>query len=145
MRLIKLASTAAGAGLALSAIVVTDNAVHVPERVPENSEAVEALARNTDSSWKEISVTAPDGVADTRKGMLAHADFLLRGGFTVLVPDIRGHGKSGGAITTYGVREASDPVATRLWLVPGAGHVGSFGADPQNYPRNVIFWFQTHP
>lgn len=205
--------------------------------------------------------------------MLAHADFLLRSGFTVLVPDVRGHGKSGGAITTYGVREAGDvrcwtdrllqnparhricgigqsmgasilieslkveprfraivadcpfatfeeiayerlhqvsgipqpffwpvvhlgflyadlsygvdlrqasplgairltrvpvllihgtadrnipphhslelhaanPAATRLWLVPGAGHVASLSTDPQNYARKVVSWFQSHP
>ena len=202
-----------------------------------------------------------------------HADFLLRSGFTVLVPDVRGHGKSGGAITTYGVREAGDvrcwtdrllqnparhricgigqsmgasilieslkveprfraivadcpfatfeeiayerlhqvsgipqpffwpvvhlgflyadlsygvdlrqasplgairltrvpvllihgtadrnipphhslelhaanPAATRLWLVPGAGHVASLSTDPQNYARKVVSWFQSHP
>lgn len=296
MRLVKLASAAAGACLVLTAIVVTDNAVHLPGRIPPNADAAQRLARGTGSTWKEISVTAADGVAlsgwlftpaepnssavialhgvgDTRMGMLAHADFLLRSGFIVLVPDVRGHGKSGGAITTYGVREARDvrcwtdwllrspgvhrlygigqsmgaailieslkaeprfraivadcpfatfeeiayerlhqvsgipqplfwpivhlgflyadlrygvdlrqaspleairatrvpvllihgtadrnipprhslelhaanPAATRLWLVPGAGHVASFSTDPQNYARNVVSWFENHP
>jgi alpha-beta hydrolase superfamily lysophospholipase len=40
--------------------------------------------------------------------MLAHARYLLRGGFTVLMHDSRGHGVSGGDIVTYGVREAGD-------------------------------------
>lgn len=296
MRLVTLASAAASAGLALSAVIVTDNAVHIPERALPDPEAAQSLAGAANSSWQSVSVAAPDGVvlsgwlftpaesngsgvialhgvADTRMGMLAHADFLLRHGFTVLVPDVRGHGSSGGAITTYGVREAGDvhcwverlfqnpavhqvygigqslgasilleslkleprfraivadcpfasfkeiayerlhqvsgipqplfwpvihlgfvyaglrygvdlrsaapleairaahipvllihgtadrnipphhsrelhaanPAMTRLWLVPGAGHVSSLSTDPQNYIRNVVSWFETHP
>ena len=296
MRLVKLASVAAGAWVVLSAIVVADNALHIPGRILPDAKFAQDLARSTRSSWNEISVSAPDGVAlsgwiftpakpngsavialhgvgDTRMGMLAHADFLLRSGFTVLVPDVRGHGRSGGAITTYGVQEAGDvrcwtgrllqnpavhrlygigqsmgaailieslkveprfhaivadcpfasfeeiayerlhqvsgipeplfwpvvhlgnlyadlrygvdlrqasplnairvtqvpvllihgtadrnipphhslelhaanPAATRLWLVPGAGHVASLSTDPQNYANTVVSWFQSHP
>jgi fermentation-respiration switch protein FrsA (DUF1100 family) len=218
------------------------------------------------------AVIALHGVADTRLGMLGHAQFLLRRGFTVLLPDCRGHGRSGGRLITYGVREARDtsrwasrvlqdhavqrlygigqsmgsaillqslkveprfravvadcsfatfeevasdrlqqvsgmpkPVlwpiirlgfiyagvrygvnlglaspadavrhtqvpillihgtadtnipprhsqelhgqnaaATKVWMVPGAGHVGSFGLDPQAYARNVVAWFESH-
>src|SRR5437879_9424203 len=52
------------------------------------------------------------GVGDTRLGMLSHATFLLRSGFTVLLPDIRGHGGSGGELITYGIKEADD---VRCW------------------------------
>src|ERR1035441_10386321 len=48
------------------------------------------------------------GVADSRLGMMAHAAFLVRAGYTVLAPDCRGHGSSGGDIITYGIREADD-------------------------------------
>jgi alpha-beta hydrolase superfamily lysophospholipase len=49
--------------------------------------------------------------------MLGHARFLLRSGFTVLMPDLRGHGESGGAITTYGIDEAGDVGRWADWLV----------------------------
>src|SRR5262245_24845013 len=57
------------------------------------------------------------GVGDTRKGMLSHARFLLRHGFTVLTPDVRGHGSSGGDIVTYGIRESGDIEVWADWLL----------------------------
>ncbi len=44
--------------------------------------------------------------------MLGHVDFLLRAGYTVLAPDCRGHGRSGGDVISYGVREGDD---VRAW------------------------------
>jgi hypothetical protein len=49
--------------------------------------------------------------------MLSHATFLLRNGFTVLLPDFRGHGESGGQIITYGVKEAGDLHGWADWLL----------------------------
>ena len=131
MRWIRLALLPVTIGLGTSALLATYNALHVPWRTQPPSEAADALARRTNSTWADLTVTASDavvldgwlftprqpngsaviavhGVADTRMGMLAHAEFLLRSGFTVLVPDCRGHGRSGGAVITYGVREAGD-------------------------------------
>jgi dipeptidyl aminopeptidase/acylaminoacyl peptidase len=48
--------------------------------------------------------------------MTEHAHYLLDAGFIVLVPDFRGHGSSGGDITTYGIREAGDVHAWAEWL-----------------------------
>jgi uncharacterized protein len=134
VRLITSCLLAGGFGLAASSLLVTNNALHVPHRIPQ-SDAADALARTTDSSWTDVQVTARDGVilrawlftppepngsavialhgvADSRMGMLAHAEFLLRSGFTVLVPDCRGYGASGGELITYGVRESGD---VRCW------------------------------
>ena len=47
---------------------------------------------------------------------MGHAHFLLENGFTVLTPDARGHGSSGGAIITYGLRETGDVRAWADWL-----------------------------
>ena len=56
------------------------------------------------------------GVGDVRASMLGHARYLVRSGFSVLVPDSRGHGESGGTITTYGIEEAGDVARWTSWL-----------------------------
>src|ERR1700734_3929039 len=53
------------------------------------------------------------GLEDNRAGMLGNADLLLRHGFSVLLPDARAHGESGGAIATYGLKEPDD---VRRWF-----------------------------
>ena len=50
------------------------------------------------------------GVSDNRTGDLGHAEFLLRHGYSVVMMDSRGHGKSGG-MATYGWKERYDTVA----------------------------------
>jgi hypothetical protein len=90
-----------------------------------------ALAVRGAARWESAQVTAADGVilrgwlftprspngsavillhgiGDTRLGMADHAWYLLRAGFTILLPDLRAHGSSGGSLTTYGIREAGD-------------------------------------
>jgi len=61
--------------------------------------------------------------------MLIHAGLLLRNKFTVLVPDSRGHGLSGGPIVTYGIRESSDVRcwADRLFQEPRVGRLYGIG------------------
>jgi uncharacterized protein len=70
----------------------------------------------TPSQRNGAGVMLLHGVGDTRLGMMAHADFLLRAGYTVLTPDARGHGSSGGATITYGVREADDVHRWADWM-----------------------------
>jgi pimeloyl-ACP methyl ester carboxylesterase len=53
------------------------------------------------------------GVGDNRMGMLGYADLLLRHGYAILLPDARAHGKSGGELATYGLKEAGD---VRRWF-----------------------------
>lgn len=57
------------------------------------------------------------GVADSRAGMSGHAYYLLRAGYTCLLPDSRGHGLSGGNLITYGVEERSDVAAWASFLI----------------------------
>jgi hypothetical protein len=117
--------------VALVAIFVAEGAVHGwAPRQPDPADA-ERVARAASASWQSARVTAADGaplsawlftpqspngsavivlhgVNDTRHGVLYHAQYLLQAGFTVLAPDSRGHGASGGDLLTYGIREASD-------------------------------------
>jgi uncharacterized protein len=48
------------------------------------------------------------GLADNRLGMAGYGRLLLSHGFTVLMPDARAHGASGGTLATYGLFERDD-------------------------------------
>ena len=48
------------------------------------------------------------GVSDNRVGVLGHAEFLLRHGYSLVMMDARAHGASEGEIATYGWRERED-------------------------------------
>jgi uncharacterized protein len=39
---------------------------------------------------------------------------------------------------------ASNRRTARLWLVPGAGHTGAFGAAPEEFQRRVLRWFAAY-
>jgi hypothetical protein len=125
----------------LAGIVATEAALH-PGRNPltaaTRERAVELAAENH-AQLTEVSITAADGAtlrawsivplsrngdavlllhgqADNRAGMLGPASLLLRPGYSVLLPDARAHGESGGAIATYGVLEADDIRRWFTWL-----------------------------
>jgi len=60
--------------------------------------------KNPNGSW----VLLFHGVADNRVGIVAHSEFLLRAGYSVVMMDARAHGASGGPIATYGWLERHD-------------------------------------
>jgi uncharacterized protein len=60
------------------------------------------------------------GVADNREGVTGYAGMFLARGYTVLLPDARAHGESGGAFPTYGVLERDDLRRWAAWLHPHA-------------------------
>ena len=116
-------------------IFIAEGSLNIWHKETPNPAAADSIAARDDASWSDVKVTAPDGsvldawlftprrpnrsavialhgVGDTRLGMLGHVDFLLRAGYTVLAPDCRGHGSSGGDLITFGVREAND---VHLW------------------------------
>ncbi len=53
------------------------------------------------------------GLGDNRTGMTGYAELLLSHGFSVLMPDARAHGASGGSLATFGLLESDD---IHLWL-----------------------------
>jgi dipeptidyl aminopeptidase/acylaminoacyl peptidase len=128
------------AGIAIGSILVTHNALVIRERSSPEPLLAQELARATGSTDEIARVTAADGalldgwvftprdangggvillhgVGDTRRGMLQHARFLLRAGYTVLTPDARSHGASGGKYITYGVLESRDVRTWAEWLI----------------------------
>jgi hypothetical protein len=52
------------------------------------------------------------GIADSRTAGIGFAPMFLDAGYSVLAPDLRAHGASGGERTTYGILERDD---TRRW------------------------------
>ena len=66
------------------------------------------------------------GLGAGRAGMMEFAGLFLSNGYTVLAPDNRGLGESGGDVVTYGVREAEDVHRWVSWLVAS------------EHPRNVF-------
>jgi len=119
-------------------ILVAEGALH-PARRPltssdENQER--AQAKDDDATLTDVSIPARDhielrawelrpedangdavillhGLSDNRLGMTGYADILVLHGYTVLMPDSRAHGASGGSIATYGLLEAQD---IRSWF-----------------------------
>ena len=58
--------------------------------------------------WNGSGAILLHGLGDNRLGMTGYAQLLLAHGFTVLLPDARAHGESGGTFATYGLLERSD-------------------------------------
>ena len=130
--------------LALSAfigIIAMEGALH-PLRQPLTQEDLTEsryLAARDGATLADVSLTAEDGTTlrawnflrrkgngdavillhgqgDNRAGMLGTADVLLRHGYSVLMPDARAQGESGGTIATYGVKEVDDVRRWYAWL-----------------------------
>ncbi|MBS1856591.1 MAG: alpha/beta fold hydrolase, partial [Acidobacteria bacterium] len=133
MRTITGAAAAACIAIAFAGAFLAENALHVPDHTRSPLLYAQAFARQAGAgiSAEEAQAIAPGGVrlagwlftpahpngaaaivlhgiGDTRTGVLGQARFLLAAGYAVLTPDSRGHGASGGELTTYGVREAAD-------------------------------------
>jgi len=139
-------------GLAGASVYLAEGAVHIWKRDAAETAAANAIAKQGAASWKAVQTAGRDGaqlsawlltprepnggavilmhgVGDTRMGMSGHAPFLLRAGYTVLMPDSRGHGMSGGDIITYGLREAEDVHrwAGLVLAEPGIGRLYGLG------------------
>lgn len=127
-------------GLMLASVVVTENGMRIYNRPVADDAVASQVARETLSDWEPARIMTADGVSlrgwlftprasngsaaivlhgvgDTRMGMLGTAQLLLGAGYTVLAPDSRGHGTSGGDIITYGVKEAGDVHQWCNWLL----------------------------
>jgi dipeptidyl aminopeptidase/acylaminoacyl peptidase len=114
-----------------ASVFLAEGALHIPERPQARAAYAEAFARSAGGSVECVRATASDGAlldawlfnpkrpnggavivlhggGDTRLGVMSQAKFLLDAGYTVLAPDSRGHGASGGEVVTYGVLESED-------------------------------------
>jgi len=128
-------------GSILFGIVAAEGALHPGRRPLASTDEVlaQSIAARNHAEIREAAVGAADGVtlhawsirpgasngdaaillhgqADNRAGMLGNADLLLRYGYSVLLPDARSHGESGGSVATYGFFEADDVQRWVQWL-----------------------------
>jgi pimeloyl-ACP methyl ester carboxylesterase len=118
---------------AVAGVYVADGTLH-PVRRPltqEEETTMHEIANQLNSNLEDVSITTTSnitlrawtihpnpsngdavillhGLADNRVGMTGYARLLLAHGFTVLLPDARAHGASGGELATYGLMESND-------------------------------------
>jgi len=130
--------------LAFSSIIgvfVADGALHPARRPlpPDAAATIRQVARSFDAELDDVSITTPDGIilrawnihphdpsgeavillhglSDNRVGMTGYAQLFLRHHFSVLLPDARAHGASGGDVATYGLVERNDIHQWFDWL-----------------------------
>lgn len=114
--------------------VIGQGVLHPQNLNPMRMQETAAMLQRTGAAKEDIQVQTQDGVAirgwkikpsqpngdwvllfhgvsDNRTGMLGHAEFLLRHGYSVVMMDSRAHGESGGAMCTYGWKERYDTVS----------------------------------
>jgi len=122
----------AACACAAGGIILCETALHVRNVRPF---PVPAFA-----AWREVAIKAQDGaalrawlvspetsnrncvitlhgVADGRRGTLGLARLFVENHYTVLMPDSRGHGESGGETATYGLLERDDVHRWVDWLM----------------------------
>ncbi len=120
--------------------VLAEGALHplVRRRATDTAALAYSIARSANARAIKVNIRANDGtalnawwlspvysngdavmvchgVADSAYGALGYALFLLSNGYSVLVPESRGHGESRGYVT-YGVLEADDVVQWLRWI-----------------------------
>ena len=62
------------------------------------------------------------GLADSRSSARGFAPMFLNEGYSVLLPDSRAHGASGGEFVTYGLLEKYDAIAWATWMKKAGCH-----------------------
>jgi len=129
------------AGTILGGIGLGEMAVHPGRRpIPVREEKqIESDLKSLKATLQDVSISAADGallrgwflrpasgngnaiillhgVSDNRLGMYGYGEWLLRNGYSVLLPDARAHGLSGGELATYGLKESDDIHRWVSWL-----------------------------
>ncbi len=143
LRLTRIVLFAAAVYLALSVaagVLIADMSLKLPHRPLRYRPAVLAAAHNQfQAALQDVSIQAADGtvlkawyihphtfngnavvllhgITDNREGVAGYGRLFLEHGYSVLLPDARGHGESGGELATYGVKESDDIHRWVSWL-----------------------------
>lgn len=125
---------------ALSGVVVTEASLHLRHIPLRHRQEIAAIAREKHGAdLQDVQITARDGIVlkgwyiepksyngravillhgitDNREGVAGYGAIFLDQGYSILLPDARDHGESGGDMATYGLREASDIHRWVSWL-----------------------------
>jgi dipeptidyl aminopeptidase/acylaminoacyl peptidase len=124
---------------AVSGAIFTEVSLRPRHRFAHPSPAVEAAVRQESKIWDDVSIKAADGavlrawflmprtgeqgcvmvlhgVVSSRASGLGLARMFEGAGYSVLLPDARGQGDSGGSMVTYGILERGDTLRWADWL-----------------------------
>lgn len=133
MRLMFIAVLVMAGALMIAGAILAESATQIPRSfrwLPPRSVAYSA-AVESGATLRDVEIAAADGVSlrawmlnphepnatvmivlhgvgAHRGHVLGHAALFARHGYTVIVPDNRAHGTSGGGRTSYGVLESGD-------------------------------------
>lgn len=155
---------------AVAGIYSAEGALHPGRRAltPADEARASAMAKADRSVLQSVSITAADGTVlrawiirpdqgngdaiillhgqgDNRLGLLAQAELLLRHGYTVLLPDSRAQGLSGGDVATYGIKEADDIRHWFDWLTQTVAPRGIGGLGESMGAAQVLQSLRTVP
>jgi fermentation-respiration switch protein FrsA (DUF1100 family) len=121
-------------GFFLAGALFCAASLHVPRRVgpaPPGAQPVFISARDraTLYAWC-LHAAAPNGncvailhgIGDSRAGSAGYAAMFLDAGYSVLLPDSRAHGASGGTRVTYGLLEKYDVLRWADWMKSAGCH-----------------------
>jgi len=125
----------------IAGVFLAEVTLHPGRRLHPSADEMQAreMARLHNSELADVMVTSSDGIslrawsivprhsngnavillhglADNREGMTGYADLLLGRGFSILMPDARAHGASGGNLATFGLLESDDIHRWLDWL-----------------------------
>lgn len=128
------------------AVKLVEGSLHLPRRPVDQAVLLKSAAVTSGlARWSTIGIRARDGVAlsawylepvdgdaseranhgavlllhgqgDNREGVLGYGEWLVGQGYSVLLPDARDAGDSGGGTSTYGVLEGEDVRGWANWL-----------------------------
>jgi dipeptidyl aminopeptidase/acylaminoacyl peptidase len=124
----------------LAGIVIADFSLKLHRLPLRHRQAIAATVRNDfGTELQDVSITAADGavlkgwyihpqeyngnavlllhgITDNREGVAGYGHLLLEHGYSILLPDARRHGESGGELATYGVKESDDIHRWVSWI-----------------------------
>jgi len=139
-RLVLWLTVSYSAGCVVAGIALAEISLRLPKRPLGDASTYRADVREQfHASVEDVAIVAADqavlrawyaqprdpngkavillhGITDNRIGVSGYGDFFLAHGYSVLLPDSREHGDSGGAIATYGIMEKDDVRRWVSWL-----------------------------
>jgi uncharacterized protein len=128
------------AGCVIAGILLAEVSLHLPKRqLGDGLEYRTRVLRDFHADVQDVSIVAADGavlrgwfvqpldangkavlllhgITDNRLGASGFGDYFLARGYSVLLPDSREHGASGGGLATYGILEREDVHRWVSWV-----------------------------
>ena len=154
----------------VAGVFVAEGTIHPSRRLVSAKDEMRAeeMAYSHDSEVADIRIVARDGatlsawtirprnsngtavillhgLSDNRLGMIGYAELLLSHGFSVLMPDARAHGASGGKLATYGLLESEDIHRWFDWLQQNQHPGCIFGFAESMGAAQLLQSLQTEP